>query len=108
MNLVNKSAETSANLSLKNFEAISCQEEEKNDVSEKLEQLAMLLAETWKDFHPDAQNDSEKAFESCVFCVTNEMATAGKAVAGSIGMEIITGGASAAAKVVCSRVLSIK
>lgn len=107
MSLVDNSAEISATFKLRNYEVISChKEEQKSDFSEQLEQLAILIAQTWKDFHPDAQNDSIEAFESCVFCVTNEMATAGTAVAGPIGMEIITGGGSAAAKVVCMRVTS--
>lgn len=108
MSLANNSAEVSANYKLTNSESISYQEEQKNDFNEELEQLAMFIAEAWKDFHSDAQADSEAAFEACVFCVTTEMVNAGRVVAGAIGMEIITGGGSAAAKVVCRRVLSIR
>lgn len=106
MSLVDNSAEASANFQLTNSELVTYKEEQKSDFSEELEELAMLIAETWKDFHPNLPTNSEEAFEACVFCVTTEMATAGTAVAGAIGLEILTGGGSAAAKVVCSRVLS--
>jgi hypothetical protein len=38
--------------------------------------------------------------------VTTELAIAAKAVGGPIGLEILTGGGSAAARAVCKQVLS--
>jgi hypothetical protein len=73
---------------------------------QELEHLALFVAETWRADHPHAQPDSEEDYMACVLYVTEEMARAGAAVGGPAGLEILTGGGSAAGRVVCRRVLT--
>lgn len=70
-----------------------------------LEQLALLLAQTWKDEHPGATVNSEDDLNDCILSVTTELAIAAKAVGGPVALAILTGGGSAAARAVCERVL---
>jgi len=71
-----------------------------------LEAWAVLLAKTWKDDHPDAVAESENDLHNCISTVTAELAIAAQAVGGPIGLEILTGGGSTAARAVCKQVLS--
>lgn len=70
-----------------------------------LEQLALLLAQTWKDEHPGATVNSKDDLNNCILAVTTELAIAAKAVGGPVALAILTGGGSAAARAVCKRVL---
>jgi len=76
-----------------------------SDFSFQLEKLALFLAQTWKDNHPEAQAESEADFNCCVMAVATELAIAAAAVGGPIALEILTGGGSAAACTVCKQVL---
>ncbi|MBW4470844.1 MAG: hypothetical protein KME45_10650 [Stenomitos rutilans HA7619-LM2] len=76
------------------------------DFSAHLETLALFLAQAWKDDHPHAVADFEEDVNQCILAVTTELAIAAKAVGGPVGLEILTGGGSAAARAVCKRVLS--
>lgn len=76
------------------------------DFGTHLETLALFLAQTWKDDHPDAVADSEDDVNQCILAVTKELAIAAQAVGGPVGLEILTGGGSAAARAVCKQVLS--
>jgi hypothetical protein len=73
------------------------------DIHQELEKLALLLAQSWRDEHADADPNSEETFESCVAYITAEMAKAGSAVGGPAGLAILTGGGSAAARIACKR-----
>lgn len=70
-----------------------------------LEKLALLLAQTWKADHPHATAHSKEDLNDCILAVTTELAIAARAVGGPIGLEILTGGGSAAACAVCRQVL---
>lgn len=76
------------------------------DFGAHLEMLALFLAQAWKDDHPHAIADSEDDVNQCILAVTTELAIAAKAVGGPVGLEILTGGGSVAARAVCKRVLS--
>ena len=78
------------------------------DFSAHLEKLALFLAQTWKDDHPDAVAESDDDLRACILAVTVELAIAARAVGGATGLAILTGGGSAAARVVCRQVLSHK
>jgi hypothetical protein len=69
----------------------------------QLEQIALFLAEAWKDEHFDPDSDPKADFTECVAYVTAEMAIAATLVGGSVGLEILTGGGSIAARRVCQR-----
>ena len=71
-----------------------------------LEKLALFLAQTWKDDHPEATAESDDDLNACILAVTVELAIAAKAVGGAAGLAILTGGGSAAARAVCRQVLS--
>ncbi|PSB31832.1 hypothetical protein [Stenomitos frigidus] len=75
------------------------------DFNVHLEKLALFLAQTWKDDHPDATAESEADLSHCILAVTAELAIAAQAVGGPISLEILTGGGSAAARAVCQQVL---
>ena len=75
------------------------------DFKVHLEKLALFLAQTWKDDHPNATAASEDDLRDCILAVTTELAIAAKAVGGPVGLEILTGGGSAAARAVCQQVL---
>ncbi len=68
--------------------------------------MAVFLAQTWKDEHPDASVDSDADLHDCIAAVTTELAIAAQAVGGPAGLAILTGGGSAAARAVCKKVLS--
>lgn len=87
-------------------ETLSCQVGQPFDFSAHLEPLARFLAQAWKDDHPDVIAESEDDLKQCLWAVTAELAIAAKAVGGPVGLEILTGGGSAAAYAVCKQVLS--
>jgi len=87
-------------------ELLPCEVERAFDFSVHLEALALLLAKTWKDDHPDAVAESENDLHNCISAVTTELAIAAQAVGVPIGLEILTGGGSTAARAVCKQVLS--
>lgn len=72
-------------------------------LNHQLEQIALFLAEAWKADHSDIPSDSKADFTECVAYVTAEMATAATLVGGAVGLEILTGGGSIAARTVCQR-----
>jgi hypothetical protein len=76
----------------------------------ELEKLARFLAEAWRDEHLDEWSNvsdcSELYLNQCIAYVTAEMAEAATLVGGSVGLEILTGAGSAAARAVCQQVLS--
>lgn len=67
-----------------------------------LECLALFIAQTWIDEHPNTCLD-RKAENDCIIYVTHEMVKAGTAVGGPIGLELLTGGASKSAYAACRR-----
>jgi hypothetical protein len=75
-------------------------------LNHQLEQIALFLAETWKDEHFDLHSHSKADFTECVAYVTAEMAVAANLVGGAVGLEILTGGGSIAARTVCQRLFS--
>lgn len=80
---------------------------------QEFEKLALLVAQTWKDDHPSVMptleaDMPEADIEDCIAYVTTEMAAAATAVGGIAGLEILTGGGSAAACVACKQVLSVQ
>lgn len=87
-------------------ELLPCEVEQTFDFSVHIEAWAVLLAKTWKDDHPDSVAESENDLHNCISAVTAELAIAAKAVGGPIGLEILTGGGSTAARAVCTQVLS--
>ncbi|MBW4691715.1 MAG: hypothetical protein KME27_08080 [Lyngbya sp. HA4199-MV5] len=89
-----------------NAEQLSCKAIPSFDFSPHLETLALFLAQAWKDDHPHASADLEDDVNQCILAVTTELAIAARAVGGPVGLEILTGGGSAAARAVCKRVLS--
>lgn len=91
---------------LNNAEPSPCKAPSSFDFSTHLETLALFLAQAWKDDHPHAIAESEEDVNQCILAVTNELAIAAKAVGGPVGLEILTGGGSAAARAVCKQVLS--
>lgn len=72
----------------------------------ELEKLALIVAQTWLDDHPNAQPSSQADFQSCLQYVTQQLAEAGTAVGGFIGLAISVGGGSAAAEVACRQMFS--
>lgn len=70
------------------------------DFEQTLEFLALFIAQTWIDEHPNTRLD-RKAENDCIIYVTHEMVKAGAAVGGPIGLELSTGGASKAAYAAC-------
>jgi hypothetical protein len=89
-----------------NAELLSCRTVQTLDFQIHLEKLALFLAQTWKDDHPNATAESEDDLRACLLAVTKELAIAAKAVGGPVGLEILTGGGSAAACAVCLHVLN--
>lgn len=75
-------------------------------INQELEKMALFVAETWRDDHPTAHISSAPDFQACVLYVTIEMVKAGTAVGGPAGLEILSGGGSAAACTACRQVLS--
>ncbi|HBB32614.1 MAG TPA: hypothetical protein DDZ80_10930 [Cyanobacteria bacterium UBA8803] len=100
-----KSENKSTDLNQIPAETLSRQEVRKYDLENKLAELAVPLAQAWKDNHPDAQPGCEADLDACVLAVAIEMAIAGEAVGGPVGALITDGGGVAAASVACRRVL---
>lgn len=86
-------------------ETVSLEEVRKFDMENKLVELAVPLAQAWKDNHPDAKPGSERDLDACILAVAIEMAIAGEAVGGPIGALIAAGGGVRAASVACRRIL---
>lgn len=84
---------------------VSSQEVQQFDLDHKLAELAIPLAQAWKDNHPEAEPASEADLDACTLAVTIEMAIAGEAVGGLMGALIASGGGVKAASVACRRVL---
>lgn len=95
----------SSNLKPTNSDFVSREELQKFDLNNQLVKLAVPLAQSWRDNHPDAQPGSEEDLDECVLAVAIEMAVAGEAVGGPMGALIAAGGGVAAASVACRRVL---
>ncbi len=76
-------------------------------ISKELEKLALIVAQTWLDDQPNVQLDAQSDFDRCLLYVTQEIAEAGSAVGGVIGLAISVGGGSAAARVACCRIFSL-
>ncbi|MGB7443863.1 MAG: hypothetical protein WA919_22595 [Coleofasciculaceae cyanobacterium] len=87
------------------YDYVSTEEVQEFDLHNQLVNLAVPLAQTWKDNHPEARPASEADLESCVLAVAIEMAVAGDAVGGPTGALIAAGGGISAAEVACRRVL---
>lgn len=75
------------------------------NLDQQLAELALWLAQSWKDEHPDAAADSEEDLNACVLAVTTELAIAAKAVGGPVGLVILTGASSDAIRRGCCHVL---
>ena len=84
---------------------LSREEVQKFDLENKLAELAIPIAQAWKDNHPQAQPASEADLDACILAVAIEMAIAGEAVGGPVGALIANGGGISAATVACRRVL---
>lgn len=100
-----KSENKSSHLNPTTADAVSREEVRRFDLENKLAELAVPLAQAWKDNHPDAQPGSEADLDDCILAVAIEMAIAGEAVGGPIGALIADGGGVTAASVACRRVL---
>ena len=99
------SEKKSTNLKLSHSDYLSREELRKFDLDNQLIKLALLLAQTWRDNHPDAQPGSETALDECTLAVAIEMTIAGEAVGGPMGSLISEGAGVSAACVACRRVL---
>ncbi|MEQ8755720.1 MAG: hypothetical protein RID09_19690 [Coleofasciculus sp. G1-WW12-02] len=86
-------------------DTVSSEEVQQFDLENQLAELAVPLAQAWKDNHPEAQPASEVDLDVCTLAVAIEMAIAGEAVGGPIGALISSGGGVKAASVACRRVL---
>lgn len=86
-------------------DTVSSEEVQQFDLENQLAELAVPLAQAWKDNHPEAQPASEADLDVCTLAVAIEMAIAGEAVGGPIGALIASGGGVKAASVACRRVL---
>ncbi|MEQ8464109.1 hypothetical protein [Coleofasciculus sp. E1-EBD-02] len=93
------------NLNPSTSEPVSSDEVQQFDLENQLAELAVPLAQAWKDNHPEAQPASEADLDVCTLAVAIEMAIAGEAVGGPIGALIASGGGVKAASVACRRVL---
>jgi hypothetical protein len=71
-----------------------------------LRKMALFLAETWKQDHPDASSESKEDVDACVLYITVELSKAARAVGGVAGVTVLSGGGSEAAQFACQRVLS--
>jgi hypothetical protein len=104
MSLFN-SEKKSSNIKSIESNRVTREEMREFDLDNQLAKLALPLAQTWRDNHPEAQPGSEADLDTCVLAVAIEMAIAGEAVGGPIGAVIAAGGGVAAAGVACRRVL---
>ncbi len=100
-----KSENKSTRLNSTATDTLSREEVQKFDLENRLAELAIPLAQAWKDNHPDAQPASEADLDACILAVAIEIAIAGEAVGGPIGALIANGGGVSAATVACRRVL---
>jgi hypothetical protein len=105
MSSFNHLGKTLSNLGSRNPDSIVDQSK-KPELHQRLEKLALFLAETWKDEHEEAHSDPDVDLNDCITYVTVEMAEAATSVGGPVGLEILTGGGSMAACLVCRQVLS--
>ncbi|NET55034.1 MAG: hypothetical protein F6K47_02165 [Symploca sp. SIO2E6] len=99
------SEKKSTNLKLSYSNYVSDEELRKFDLDNQLIELGLLLAQTWRDNHPDAQAGSETDLDECTLAVAIEMTIAGEAVGGVMGALISEGAGVKAACVACRRVL---
>ena len=76
------------------------------NIGQTIEALAFFVAQAWQDAYSTDRPHSGGDFNHCVLCVTTELAKAGAAVGGPTGLEILTGGGSKAAYIVCRRILT--
>lgn len=104
MSLFN-SEKKASNQKSSHSKGVSREEIREFDLDNQLAKLALPLAQTWRDNHPEAQPGSEADLDACVLAVAIEMAIAGEAVGGPTGAVIAAGGGVAAASVACRRVL---
>ncbi|HBE20874.1 MAG TPA: hypothetical protein DEG17_18080 [Cyanobacteria bacterium UBA11149] len=100
-----KSENKSIHLNSTAANTLSREEVQKFDIENKLAELAIPLAQAWKDNHPEAQPGSEADLDACILAVAIEIAIAGEAVGGPVGSLIASGGGVSAATVACRRVL---
>jgi hypothetical protein len=99
------SEKKSINLNRSNSNYVSREELRNFDLDNQLIKLGLLLAQTWRDNHPDAQPGSESDLDECTLAVAIEMTIAGEAVGGQMGALISEGAGVSAACVACRRVL---
>ena len=104
MSLFN-SEKKSSHLKATKFAPLSREELREFDLHNQLAKLALPLAQSWRDNHPEAQAGAEDDLDECVLAVAIEMAVAGEAVGGPMGALIAAGGGVTAAGVACRRVL---
>lgn len=102
---LSNSGKKSSNLKLSTSAPLTREEVRDLDLHNQLAKLALPLAQTWRDNHPEAQPGSESALDECVLAVAIEMAVAGESVGGPIAALIAARGGVAAASVACRRVL---
>lgn len=94
-----------SNLKLTKSAPLTREEVREFDLHNQLTRLALPLAKTWRDNHPEAQPGSEADLDECVLAVAIEMAVAGEAVGGPMGALIAAGGGVTSACLACRRVL---
>ncbi|HEY9638794.1 MAG TPA: hypothetical protein V6D14_35750 [Coleofasciculaceae cyanobacterium] len=104
MSLFN-SEKQSSNLKPTRSAPLTRNELQEFDLHNQLTKLALPLAQSWRDNHPEAQPGSEADLDECILAVAIEMAVAGEAVGGPMGALIAAGGGVTAASVACRRVL---
>ncbi|HEY9650187.1 MAG TPA: hypothetical protein V6C95_05955 [Coleofasciculaceae cyanobacterium] len=102
---LSNSEKKSSHLKPVSSQSVTREEIREFDLDNQLAKLALPLAQTWRDNHPEVQPGSEEALDECVLAVAIEMAIAGEAVGGPMGALIAAGGGVAAASVACRRVL---
>ncbi len=86
-------------------DCVSDEELKKFELKNQLVELALPLAQTWKDNHPNAQPGSEADLDSCVLAVAIEMTVAGEVVGGPMGALISSECGVTAASIACRRIL---
>jgi len=99
------SEKKSTNLKLSHSNYVSREELHKFDLDNQLIELALLLAQTWRDNHLNAQAGSETDLDECTLAVAIEMTIASEVVGGPMGALISEGGGVKAACIACRRVL---
>ncbi|NEP12291.1 MAG: hypothetical protein F6J92_39705 [Symploca sp. SIO1A3] len=99
------SEKKSINLKQSDSNYVSGEELRQFALDNQLIKLGLLLAQTWRDNHPDAQPGSETDLDECTLAVAIEMTIAGEAVGGPMGALISKGAGVNAACVACRKVL---